>query len=102
MARPLCDGSYATFIFASVEPARYASEISDYLSRYSGSQYLRTDVTCLSLRQRTDSGAVIYAVFFGPFPTFEEACAAVSRGPSGSYVKPLDNVSDPDEIPACG
>jgi hypothetical protein len=101
MVRPDCDGSFATFIGASVNPDRYSEEIGDYLRRYPEAKYLRTDVACSSLRPRTDSGEVIYAVFFGPFVTFEEACQAAAGGPSGSYVKPLDNVSDPNEIPEC-
>lgn len=101
MARPDCDGSYVTFLGASVNPDRYAEEIGDYLERYADAEYLRTDATCTSLRAETESGDAIYAVFFGPFATFEEACQARTRGPPGSYVKPLDNVSDPEELPEC-
>jgi thiol-disulfide isomerase/thioredoxin len=101
MARPDCDGSYVTFIGASVNPDQYAEEIAAYLTDYPDADYLRSDVTCASLRPATESGDAIYAVFFGPFATFGEACQARAQGPSGSYVKPLDNFSDPEQIPAC-
>lgn len=101
MSQPECDGTFITLIGASVEPDNYQSEISQLLNSYPGSVYLRTDTTCLSLRQELD-GNPIYAVYYGPFDTFQEACDARSRGPSGSYVKPLDNFSDPEEVPSCG
>lgn len=101
MRQPLCDGTYVVFIGASVNPDMYAAEISDYLARYPASNYLRTDVSCSSLRQQTESGDAIYAAFFGPFLAFEHACNAAEDGPSGSYVKRLDNASDPSEILEC-
>jgi len=100
MDQPACDGSYITLIGASVEPDNYRTEISRILNSFPGSNYLRTDVTCLSLRQELE-GNPIYAVFFGPFSTFREACGARSLGPQGSYVKRLDNVSDATELLAC-
>lgn len=101
MTKPDCDGSFATFIGASVEPLQYAQEIDRLLQSYPGSSYLRTDITCASLRPVFDNGEAIYAVYFGPYGTFREACDARSLGPSSSYVKPLDNFSDPNELPDC-
>lgn len=101
MLQPLCDGTYVVFIGASVNPDEYATEISDYLARYPASNYLRTDVTCSSLRPQTESGDAIYAAYFGPFLAFEHACNAADDGPSGSYVKRLDNTTDPSEILEC-
>ena len=101
MAKPACDGRYAVFIGASVEASVYATEISEYLNANPGSNYLRTDVTCSSLRPQTPAGETIYAVYFGPFDTFDEACAVVDSGPSSWYAKPLDNTSDPNVVPTC-
>lgn len=101
MTKPDCDGSYATFLAASVEPDKYAEEITRLLRTYPGSSYLRTDVTCPSLRPVFDNGEAIYAVYLGPFATFSQACDARFLGPSGSYVKRLDRFSDPTEIPDC-
>lgn len=101
IALPVCDGSFVTFIGSSVEPQRYVAEVSAWLVEYSGSSYLRTDVTgCSSLRQEL-RGQAIYSVFFGPFATFAEACSARFSSPNDAYVKRLDNVSDPNEIPEC-
>ena len=101
ITRPECDGSYATFLAASVEPDRYVEEITRLLRTNPGSGYLRTDVTCPSLRPVADNGEAIYAVYLGPFATFSEACDARFLGPSGSYVKRLDRFSDPTQIPDC-
>ena len=95
LALPDCDGSYVTFIGAATDPSDYA-EIGDLLLEYQGSSYLLTEVAgCSSLRARNDRGESIYAVFFGPFTTFQEACDARAFGPSDAYVKPLDFSSDP-------
>ncbi len=101
MTRPECNGSYAVFIGASVDPSRNTADIQRFLTANPGSKYLRTDQSCQSLRQRTPSGQVIYAVFLGPFATMAEACTALGNAPSGAYVKPLDNSSNPETIPNC-
>lgn len=102
MQRPECDvGLYVVFIGASVNPGRYPEEITRILEANPTSHYLRTDVTCSSLRYASDDGHPIYAVFLGPYETFEQACDARVLGPSGSYVKPLDNTTDPTAIQSC-
>lgn len=101
MTRPECDGSYAVFIGASVDPSRNTADMERFLSANPGAKYLRTDQSCQSLRQRTPSGQVIYAAFLGPYATQTEACTALANAPSGAYIKPLDNTSNPDTIPNC-
>lgn len=100
MTNPVCDSSYVTLLFSSVEPDVYEEEITKYLADYPGSNYLRTDVTgCRSLRQSLN-GNLIYAVYFGPFTSFAEACASRPLD-SGAYVKVLNNVSDATVVEQC-
>ena len=77
-----------------------AAGVEAVLDRYDGSSYLRTDRTCPSLTQAVD-GEPIYVVYFGPFPTDGEACAAVDDGPDGAYVRRLSNDLDPTHSVSC-
>jgi serine/threonine-protein kinase len=88
MTRPPCDDTYITVLVSSLDPATDASVVADALARYPGSSYLKTIETCPSLRPAVD-GAEIYVVYFGPFLTAGEACAARSSGPTDSYVRIL-------------
>lgn len=88
MTRPPCDGQFVTAVGATTDPAVYSANTTALLDRYPGSEYLRTDQTCPSLRPAVDDNA-IYMVYFGPFSSREEACAARSSGPSDAYVKTL-------------
>ena len=101
MSVPECDGSFVTFLGSVVEPSEYESEVSDLLRSYPNSSYMRTDVVgCTSLRLELD-GDYIYAVYFGPFGTRRDALNACAAGPSGAYVKPLDNTWDSSETILC-
>jgi len=101
ISRPECDGQYVTLIGASVDPANYVSQIDTLLRRYPGSQYMKTELVCGSLRGQTDSGAQIYVAFFGPFRTTADACVARAYGPSDAYVKTLDNFTPNNAIVSC-
>ncbi len=101
ISRPVCDGQYVTLIGASVDPANYATQVDMVLRQYPGSQYMKTELVCSSLRGQTGSGASIYAEFFGPYRTIGEACAARAFGPTDAYVKILDNVTANNAIVSC-
>lgn len=101
ITKPACDGRFITLVGAAVDPTRYATDVRSLLDRYRGSHYLRSEGLCASLRGRNDSGDLIYAVYFGPFSSLSQACASRSDGPSGAYVKALDNSSDPSVNVPC-
>lgn len=95
MTQPECSGSYITAVGASVSKyeARNRANVTRLLARYPGSHYLRTDQTCTSLWPSI-GGAPVYVVYFGPFETKTEACAARRKGPRDAYVRPLsDSIS---------
>lgn len=100
MARPECDGQYITIIGSAVDSAQYNQVMSDVLARYPGSEYLRTDQTCPSLRADFD-GDPIYSAFFGPFVSADEACSARAFGPSDAYVRILSTVDPPTHQVRC-
>ncbi len=94
MTRPSCDDTYITVLISSLDPATDATAVGDALTRYPGSAYLKTIETCPSLRPSVDD-AEIYVVYFGPFLTEAEACAARASGPSDAYARIL-SVTVPD------
>ncbi len=100
MSAPACDGSYIVHLAAATTPGGYVSAISNLLTRYPGSSYLRTNATCSSLRPSDNDGDPIYSVFYGPYATLPEACAALSRAP-GAYVRILDVVTAPGTSQGC-
>ena len=53
-----------------------------------------TESSCSALVP-TLNGNSVYSVYYGPFSSANEACGA--RTGDSSYVKVLDNVSDPDD-----
>jgi serine/threonine-protein kinase len=90
-----CDGGYAVCVGAAVEPSSYAADVQRLLGQHPGSSYLYTPDNCTSLRSRADNGNAIYAIFYGPYTTSEEACARKSAVGGGTYVRRLDNVTPP-------
>lgn len=98
---PSCDGTGIVVIQSAVDPASYTQEISAALSANPGASYLRTDSSCPSLRQRSDAGNPIYAVYRPAGSTTESICAAVDAAPVGSYGKWLDLITDPTAIISC-
>lgn len=101
MQRPTCDGSFITIIASAVGDDATADGIAAVLDAYPGSEYLRTDQTCSSLRPDVD-GAPIYVVYFGPFAFDTDACAARAEGPDGAYAKELSQDVGPDQVVDCG
>lgn len=100
MSRPFCDGSYITALASAVNPDRYTDEVARGLRDYPGAQYLRTDQACPSLRPDLD-GNPIYMVYFGPYPSLDQACAARSAGPQDAYVRVLSTTADWREQVQC-
>jgi serine/threonine-protein kinase len=99
MTRPACDGSYITIV-ASLFGSDVAALTADALAEYPGTQYLRTDQTCPSLRPDVD-GFPIYVVYFGPFRGTNEACPARALGPADAYVKQLSTALPPNHVVSC-
>lgn len=98
---PACTGTGIVVIQSAVEPASYTQEISSALAANPGASYLRTDNSCPSLRQQSDAGNPIYAVYQPAGSTTQSICTAVASAPSGSYGKWLDLTTDPTVIVAC-
>ena len=101
MTVPECDGTGIVVLGNAVEPGDYAEEISTLLGQYPGASYLRTDRACPSLRQRSDAGSPIYAVYRVAGYTRAEVCASVAAAGGGSYGKWLDTTTDPTTMVAC-
>lgn len=62
ITQPACDGSAIVVLGSAVRPGNYESEVQRLLDAHPGSSYLRTDHSCPSLRQQSDSGTPIYAM----------------------------------------
>jgi len=96
MSNPACDGRWITIVGSAVKPPDYVKDTIDFLNANPGTNYLRTSTTgCRSLRRYFTDGSEIYAAYYGPFNTWEEACRAVHSLAAGAYAKPLDNTTDP-------
>lgn len=101
ISRPSCNGQ-AIVIFGSVTtPGLYPEGVQRLLNAHPGSYYLRTDQTCPSLRQATEEGNPIYAVFIPGGTTENSVCAKVRAAGNGAYAKWLDYTTDPSYIIPC-
>jgi hypothetical protein len=100
ISRPACDGTGIVVLASFYMPGRYESDVATMLGHNPGSQYLRTDQSCPSLRQSKD-GNPIYAVYRLAGRTQGEVCAAVRAAGSGAYGKWLDYTTDPDYVIPC-
>lgn len=101
ISSPECDGQGIVVLGSLIEPSRYAIGVQELLDAHPGAAYLRTDLSCHSLRQRTGQGNEIYAVYLLAGHTQEQLCAAVRAAGGKSYGKWLDNTTDPDYIVPC-
>ena len=103
ISRPACDGTGIVVVGNAVNESTRTADISRLLDQYPGSRYLRTDVSCGSLRDRDDNGNVIYAVYRVAGPTRSDVCSlraelgalATQLGNDAPYGKWLDNTTDP-------
>ncbi|WP_026918587.1 serine/threonine-protein kinase [Gordonia shandongensis] len=91
ISTPACDGTTITVVAGATKPGDYAAEVAAMLARYPGSQYLRTDQSCASLKQSAD-GNPIYAVYYAG-TSLADTCAAKARGPEGAYTRRLDDTT---------
>lgn len=101
MTRPACDGMGIVVIGSVTTPGQYAAGVQRYLNAHPGALYLRTDLACPSLRQRSDAGNPIYAVFYPAGYTKSQLCAAVRTVGGKSYGRWLDMTTSPDEQITC-
>jgi serine/threonine-protein kinase len=101
MRQPTCDGGYITVLASAIGTQATASSIEGVLDTYPGSNYLRTDQTCPSLRP-AQGGDPIYVVFLGPFAFESDACTARAAGPPDAYARQLSNDLGPDHSVDCG
>lgn len=100
ITHPPCDDGYITVLGSAIGDQATADSMETVLDQYAGSHYLRTDVTCSSLTPASN-GEPIYVVYYGPFATDREACAARSQGPSDAYVRRLSNDIPPSHSVDC-
>ena len=101
MSRPACDGTGIVILDSATTPGRYQHDIARALSNNPGASYLRTDLACPSLRQQSDDGNPIYAVYRAAGSTKGQLCAAVRAAGPGTYGRWLDTTSDPDTPVEC-
>lgn len=101
ISSPACDGAAAVILASATDPARYAADVQAALDAHPGAQYLRTDRSCGSLRDRDDDGNAIYAVYRVVGHGMGDLCAALPGQPTGSYGKLLDDTSDPSRPITC-
>ena len=97
---PPCDGQYAVFVGAAVEPAVYQSRVAELLEAFPGSNYLLTEQSCSSLAS-SSNGNSIYALYYGPFADLQDACEQRSEVGSDSYIRLLDNTTIPGQDVEC-
>ena len=98
MRNPPCDGRGIVILTSVTTPGKYAEGVAAALSKFPGSSYLRTDLTCPSLRARSDDGYPIYAVYAPGGRTRAQLCAAVEAAGTGAYGKVLDFSTDPSYV----
>ena len=101
LSRPACDGTGIVILDSATTPGRYQEEIARALSNNPGASYLRTDLSCPSLRQKSEDGNPIYAVYRSGGTNKETLCAAVAAAGPGTYGRWLDNTTDPDNPVEC-
>ena len=101
ITQPACDGMGIVVLRNATTPGKYDVEIQRGLDSFPGASYLRTDHSCPSLRQMSDQGTPIYAVYRPAGRTPGELCAAVRRTGGDAYGKWLDRTTDPSFIQPC-
>lgn len=79
MSYPPCNGIGIVVVGNAVTPQRYKQDVARLLAQNPGAAYLRTDVSCKSLRQRSDEGNPIYAVYYIAGPEPRQVCALKNR-----------------------
>jgi hypothetical protein len=101
ITHPACDGTGIVVVGNAITPGRYTADVQQLLTEFPGSSYLRTNESCSSLRQASNAGNPIYAVYRVAGRTQEEVCAAVRSAGGDAYGKWLDNTTDPSDVIPC-
>jgi serine/threonine-protein kinase len=101
MSHPACDGTGIVVLGSAVTPGRYDTDVRRMLAANPGASYLRTDQSCPSLRQATDTGDPIYAVYRVAGRTQQDVCSAVKAAGGDAYGKWLNYTTDPAYIIPC-
>lgn len=101
MSRPACDGTGIVVLASVITPGQYAQGVQRALNVHPGASYLRTDQACPSLRQATESGDAIYAVYRVAGRSRADVCGAVRAAGGDAYGKWLDTTTDPSYMIEC-
>ena len=97
-----CEPPVGIVVIESVfAPGTYAADVQRLLDAHPGAMWLRTDQSCPSLRQATETGDPIYAVYRVAGHTEADICAAVRTEGGIAYGKWLDTVHSPDYVVPC-
>ena len=99
MSHPPCDGTGIVVLGNAISPGHYRADVQRMLAAHPGASYLRTDESCPSLRQATEEGNPIYAVYRVAGRAQDQLCYAVGVAGRGAYGKWLDNTTDPSYVP---
>lgn len=101
ISNPACNGQGIVVLGSVTTPGLYAVGVQRLLDAHPGAFYLRTDQSCPSLRQRTDEGNPIYAVYIPAGTTGSAVCAKVRAAGGNAYGKWLNYTTDPEYIIPC-
>jgi serine/threonine-protein kinase len=101
MTSPPCDGTWVVILGSATDPASYAEDVRNLLGVDPRARYVLTEGACSSLRQRTDEGNQIYAVYLGPYPDQTSACTVSTGIGGGVYVKRMDTTTPPEQTWSC-
>jgi hypothetical protein len=102
ISAPACDGRYIVIVGSAVSKDHYADDVQRFLDEHSGASYLHTASTgCGSLPQVSDDGSEIYAVYYGPFASKEEACARKDETGGDAFIRTLDDTTPPEHVVSC-
>lgn len=86
-------------VYSATNPNSYRLAVQQALSSHPGSSYLRTDMSCPSLRQSSDDGTPIYAVFYPAGYSKSSVCSMVGQSGPGAYGRWLStNISPAHKI----
>jgi serine/threonine-protein kinase len=101
MSSPDCNGQGIVILGNVTTPGQYEAGIQRLLNQHPGASYLRTDQSCPSLRQASDEGNPIYAVYRTAGTTTGQVCGAVRSAGGDAYGKWLDTTTDPAYMIEC-
>ena len=101
MTPPACDGTWIIILGSAIDPATYTDDVTALLGIDPEAKYVLTEGQCASLRQATDQGNQIYAVWIGAYPDQQSACDIRNGIGGGVYVKKMDDTTPPTQTYTC-